>query len=100
MITDRYFKLAKVILTALTTVTAVATILVDNWISNFSIPSNMITYNGLLLPSKFFQAICAEIRVAPMTTTRNYPQTNVHLERYNAAIVSDADIMAPSKSKI
>lgn len=86
VITDRYYKLTRVIPTKTATATDVAQILIGDCVILYGIPKRLLTDNGPQLVGKFFNGTCAALGIELMTRTACHLQTNRQTERYNNTI--------------
>lgn len=83
---DRYSKLIRAIPTPKVAAALVATIVFENWINSYGIPSTVLADNGLGFESWFFAALCALLRTRLVTTTENYRKIDGQGKRYNKTL--------------
>lgn len=88
VIPDRHSKLTKSIPTVRMTATSIVSIFMELSVSNFRIPSTVLTDNGPQFSSKFFAALCKKLEDKTLVTTNYHLQDNGQVERFNAIIIS------------
>lgn len=88
LVTDRYFKLARAILTVKKKAASVANVLFNYWVIPNGVPAHLLPNNGPRFVRKFLAAICAYLEMKQSTTTTYHLQTNGQVESYNKTFVS------------
>lgn len=88
VIADRYRQIWQAIATGRIAATAVATIYVDQQISNFSVSSTIPTDSSLQFKSKFFQAIRTDTAIKLLKTTEYHAKSNWQVQQSNATVNS------------
>lgn len=83
VMTERYAKLTKAILTLKTFTSTVAPILFELWMAYYSILSRPLIYNSLSFVSWFFLTPCSTLWVNNITTSVDYPQTSGQAECFS-----------------
>lgn len=85
--TDRVSNLTKVLPTAKTTTSSVATIFLKHLVRNSSTPKRDLTDNRSQFTYRSFAAICTQLDVEATKTTEYLPQPDWQVERFNPTLV-------------
>ena len=80
-------KLTRSIPLRTTTASIAANAFLDNWVYLYGAPRYVLNDKGLQFAAKFFDAVCALLRVRIYLTTAYHPQTNGQTERFNRTLV-------------
>lgn len=76
VLTYRYMKQAMVLPGTTVASMSIATVFVDNWVTQYGIPTYFLTDGRLLFLSKFLAAVAACFKIKQWTTTTHYPKTS------------------------
>lgn len=88
VMTARYSKLRRAVLTGKTSSTHVASMLFDYWIVPYGMCVYVLTNNGVKFTRNLFATLCNMLGVKHITKTSFHPQTNRKVEQYDHTIVT------------
>ena len=97
-ITDRYSKIVRTIPLKNITAATVAQDFCEHWVFHFGPLPHLLSDNGGQFTAKFFQDVCAILRIRKLFKTDYHPQTNGQVERFNRTILAGLRHFCSEKS--
>lgn len=88
VITDRYSKLTRAIMSSKTALAHIVNTFLDQRIIPYGIRSFILTDNRSQIVSKVFATLCGLLGVKHLTTTASCPQTNSQAEQFNKTVAT------------
>lgn len=84
VISDLYRgQMTKVVIMSKTSSTVDANVFLDHWVSSFEISRTGLVDNAPQFTSKFFKAMCEELRIRAITSNKYHSQNKGQLKQFN-----------------